>query len=258
MKSLIDKFKRSPLMKVVKEIEYRSPLRSHFFPFWDYMMTPPQLCFLCQCNESTRKSEGILLEVGCAQGATTVFLNKYMQAQGIEKPYICVDTFSGFISDDIQYEVSQRGKKKSYYGGFRLNKKSWFEGTMEMNRISRVKAIEADANEFDFKKLGPISFALLDVDLYRPIKTCLPKLYEALSPGGIIVVDDCNAADEYFDGAHAAYKEFCAGLGRPQQIMFKKLGVLEKGESEEVKRDGRSPDGRPAEIRIDSSISFTE
>jgi O-methyltransferase len=228
MKSLIDTFRRSALMKVVKEIEYRSPLRRHFFPNWDYMMTAPQLCFLCQCIESVRNVNGIIVEIGCAQGQTTVFLNKYLQAQRIEKPYVCIDTFSGFQVDDVAYEVSQRGKKKSFYRGFRLNKKSWFEGTMQMNGIKGVRALQADANEFDFKQLGPIAFALLDVDLYRPIKTCLPKLFEALSPGGCIVVDDCNPADEYFDGASVAYAEFCSGLGRPQRVEFGKLGVIQK------------------------------
>src|SRR5262245_32818740 len=50
------------------------------------MMTPPQLCFLCKCIKDVRNVDGIILEVGCAYGATTVFLNKYLDAQGSEKP----------------------------------------------------------------------------------------------------------------------------------------------------------------------------
>jgi hypothetical protein len=216
-------------MKVVKEIEFRSPLRRHFFPNWDYMMmTPPQLCFLCKCIEDVRNVDGIILELGCAYGATTVFLNKYLDAQGIEKPYVCIDTFSGFQVDDIEYEVAKRGKRKDFYRQFRLNKKSWFDGTMKMNGISRVDAIQGDANDFDYKRLGSVAFALLDVDLYRPIKTCLPELFAALPTGGMIVVDDCNPADEYYDGAYFAYAEFCSAMGIAQRIVHGKLGVLVK------------------------------
>jgi hypothetical protein len=52
-------------------------------------------------------------------------------------------------------------------------------------------SIDCDPAEFDFASVGPIAFALLDVDLYVPMAAILPKLYENLSPGGMILVDDC-------------------------------------------------------------------
>lgn len=214
--------------KLVREVQFLPPLRRFFFPRFQSMMTPAQLCFLCQCIEKTREVPGQVVEVGCALGTTTIFLNKYMDAQNIDKRYICVDTFSGFVAEDINYEVTKRGKRADQLTAFQVNKKSWFDGTMAMNGITRVQSIKADINKLDFSMLGDIAFCLLDVDLYRPIAHALPYLFSALSPGGIIVVDDCDPRHTRWDGADQAYKKFMEQMSMPPRVVFNKLGVIEK------------------------------
>lgn len=217
------------LAKLTKEVLFNSPLRRFVFPRYVYEFTPAQLCYLCQCLEQTRNLEGAVLEVGCANGATTTFLNKYMDAQGIEKPYHAVDTFAGFVTDDVAFEVANRRKTKTMYAGrFEANKKKWFDATMRQHRITRVRSVLADVNTFDLTSLGRVSFVLLDVDLYRPIKKALQELYASLVPGGIIVVDDCDPANFHWDGAHEAYNEFMESLARLPEIIHRKLGVVAK------------------------------
>lgn len=208
---------------------FNSPLRRFAFPTYVYEFTPPQLCFLCQCIEDTRDIAGAVFEVGCSNGATTVFLNKYMDAQRILKDYYAIDTFSGFVPDDIEFEIANRSKTEDLYRGrFTANKKKWFDGTMRQHGITRVRSVKADVNEFDLRTLGPISFALLDVDLYRPIKKALKELYEVLTPGGVIVVDDCDPSNVRWDGSDQAYKEFMEGTNQPARIIHRKLGVIKK------------------------------
>ena len=214
--------------KLTREILFHTPLKRYFFPKYLYNFTPPQLCFLCQCVEETRQVAGSIAEVGCANGLTTIFLNKYMTCQNIEKAYYTIDTFSGFVVDDIQYEVTNRGKSEKLFKRFQVNKKKWFDGTMRSNDISRVRSFEADINKFDVAALGPLSFILLDVDLYRPIKKSLPELYKMLSPGGIMIVDDCDPLHIRWDGSDQAYKEFMKELGQPGQVVHGKLGVIRK------------------------------
>ena len=216
------------LRKLIKEIEFYSPLRRYFFPSYVYNFTPPQLCFLCQCIEDTKHIKGAIAEVGCAAGSTTVFLNRYMDAQNIEKTYYAIDTFSGFVSDDIDFEVANRGKARKLFTAFQVNKKKWFDGTMQQNKIARVCSIEADVNEFDLTTIGPLSFALLDVDLYRPTKKALRELYGVLTPGGMMVVDDCDSSNIRWDGSDEAYKEFMKEIDQPPQIIHGKLGVIRK------------------------------
>jgi O-methyltransferase len=213
-------------VKLIKEIVHRSSLRPFLFPVYRYNMSPPQLCFLCQCIEQTRDVPGCVVEVGCSTGETTIFLKKYMDAQGIEKAYVCLDTFSGFMAEDIAHEVAVRNKSPGVFTGFRANKKAWFDATMRANGVSGVRSIESDVNRFNFSTLGAISFALLDVDLYHPTKHSLMPLFRQLSPGGILVVDDCDPSNALWDGSNQAYKEFVCEIGHPAQVVFGKLGII--------------------------------
>jgi hypothetical protein len=185
-------------------------------------------------------------EIGCANGSTTVFLNKYMDARRIEKDYYAVDTFSGFVAEDIGFEVSQRGKRGDLFTDFQINKKKWFDGTMHQNEITRVRSIQADVNAFDLTTLGRLSFALLDVDLYRPMKKSLHELYEMLSQDGILVVDDCDAGNIRWDGSDQAYKEFVKERDLPAHVVHGKLGLIRKPAGSRAAPSGHvaAPDGR--------------
>jgi SAM-dependent methyltransferase len=212
------------------ELLLRTRLGNYCLPRWRYNFTVPQLIFLCECVDKTRDLSGPIVEIGCAIGSTTVFLNKFMDAENIEKDYVCVDTFAGFVDKDIQFEASRRGKKADDYEQslFRLNKKEWFDETMKLNEISRVRSIRADISEFDFSSTKTISLCLLDVDLYLPTMKALPEIYERLHPDGMIVVDDCDPECKKWDGAWQAYGEFMDKLNRPRNVMLNKLGIITK------------------------------
>jgi SAM-dependent methyltransferase len=216
------------LISVVKEIQFRSPFRRYFLPRYNFNFTAPQLCFLCQCLAETRDVPGGVAEIGCFAGRTTLFLNNYMDAEGIEKPYTALDTFSGFVGSDVSYEVDSRGKTREMFADFSANKKKWFDATMQDNGVKRVRSVEADVNRFNLSTLAPLSFALLDVDLYRPMRKALPELFGALTPGGIIVVDDCDPHEMKWDGSDQAYKEFMAEIGQTPQVFHGKLGFIKK------------------------------
>lgn len=153
-----------------------------------------------------------------------------MDAEKIEKNFFCIDTFAGFLDKDIEHEACERGKVSEFYKTnlFQLNKKEWFDKTMKLNDVTRVQSIQADAGEFDFSMLGTISMCLLDVDLYVPTKNALPRLFEALHPNGILIVDDCDPNCQEWDGAYHAYGEFMDRINQPVQIVLDKLGIIQK------------------------------
>ena len=221
---------RATLTRLAKEIQLRSPLRRYFFHRYQYMFTPAQLAFLCDCVTRTCELPGAIVEVGCAAGCTTVFLNKHLDALGIEKPYVAVDTFEGFTEADVNLEIAARGKSAEMFQAFRVNSRRWFEFTLALNHIRRVNVVQADANTFDFSRVGPIAFCLIDVDLYRPVRTVLQAVFDRLPEGGIIVVDDCTTASAGFDGALQAYQEFIRQRALPECIVLGKLGVISRGE----------------------------
>jgi len=216
------------LFRWIRELAFHTPLQRWFFYRYDYMYTPPQLCFLSSRLDAVAEVPGSVVEIGCAFGHTTVFLNKHMDAQGIDKPYWCIDTFRGFTAADVRAEREVRPEAGGdLVGTFRHNSPRWFRRTLENNGVDRVRIVVSDVAEVDFDDLGEIAFCLIDVDLYQPVKVALEKVYPRLSPGGVIVIDDCREGD-VFEGARLAYFEFARGLGREPEVRLEKLGILRK------------------------------
>lgn len=199
-----------------------------WYPKYNYNFNPSQLAFINNIIESTKKTKGIILEVGCAYGDTTIFINKYMDCKEINKQYICIDTFTGFQEKDINEEVNERGKSRAMFTkAFLNNSEERFKKVMEYNNIERVKTFKNDITTIDMDIIDKISFCLFDVDLYRPTKIGLPKLWDKLSVGGVIIVDDCMPNNKY-DGALQAYIEFCNSKNIEINIVEEKLGLLYK------------------------------
>jgi O-methyltransferase len=215
--------------RYLKHAVYLSPLARFVAPRYIYNFRPAQLCFLLDCVDRTRHLPGPMLEVGCFSGATTVWLNVHMRASGIRKPYFALDTFEGFVGTDVDYELSARGKRAdatTFRDAFAANDIRWVRRTLDLNGLPDVKLVKADASTYDYGRHEAISFALIDVDLYLPVKKALDAIWDRMAPGGIIVVDDC-AAENVYDGALQAYREFIAERGLPERIVHTKLGVIE-------------------------------
>jgi O-methyltransferase len=216
---------RTAVATAGKEIAYRTGLHHFLFYRYDFMFRPHQLAFLVSGLTGTHGLPGPIIEIGCAHGHTTVFLNKHLDDLSDTRTYICIDTFAGFTPEDIAAEVD-RGKDPGLYAFlFRAYRKRWFDRTLANNDINRVVSIEADVNAFDFGPLHDISFCLIDVDLKRPVVRSLEQILPRLAPGGMVVVDDCAPRDK-FDGALAGYLEFVEKSGYPVDIREGKLGII--------------------------------
>ena len=214
-------------LTVLRDLDYVTHLQPPtLFHRYEYQFSPAQLAFLCSCIDRTASVDGAIVEIGVADGCTTVFLNKHVSASDLDKPYVAIDTFSGFTDTDVRYEQDRRGKTGSF-DAFRTNRKRWFDRTMSINGITRVRSYESDAAAFDYERIGPISFALIDVDLYLPVRSSLARVWPVMAPGGLIVVDDCKQGS-WADGAYQAYREFSEDIGIEPRVELGGLGVLEK------------------------------
>ena len=202
-----------------------TPFRRYMYHRYPYNFMPQQLSYFVDCLNQTKDVPGAIFEIGCASGNTTIFLNKHLEYAGIDKEYICIDTFKGFTPEDVSWEVHSRGKTNHDFSGFGVNSIYWFRYKIKANSCKRVRCVPTNVQDYDFHER--ISFCLLDVDLYRPTLYALERSWPLLQPGGIIVVDDC-IDNSLFDGAYQAYTEFAESKGLPKKIVFDKLGVLQK------------------------------
>ncbi|MHA1547471.1 MAG: TylF/MycF/NovP-related O-methyltransferase [Alphaproteobacteria bacterium] len=193
------------------------------------MFTPAQMVFLAAEIKRASALEGTIIEAGCAYGGTTIFLAKYLEELGSAQAYVAIDTFSGFLPEHTEYEISHRGKGRGLHGAFSTNDEIWFRRSLTAAGITNVRVVQADASRFDYDSLSPVAFALLDIDLYLPVRDALPRIYAALGPDGTIVVDDCKPGGPW-DGALQAYEEFCEANGLQQDIRHEKLGIIGRAE----------------------------
>jgi O-methyltransferase len=207
---------------LLQRIALSTPFARWLWPPYRYMFTPSQLAFLGRKLETA--PIGTALEIGCANGDTTVWLSLWMEAVGVSRRYVAIDTFTGFRDEDIAVEAERGRDPRRYMNSFRGPTRKRFEHAMSVNGIDRVEVVTADSTRLDYAQFAPIAFALVDVDLYRPVRLTLDRLYPLLIEGGTIVVDDCASGP--FEGALEAYRDFCREQDLPLRVEHGKLGLI--------------------------------
>jgi predicted O-methyltransferase YrrM len=216
---------------LVKRALFWSPLRPYLLYKYRYAFTPAQLGRLTALATEAAARPGDFCEIGCYRGYTTVWLNRHLDAIAPAKRYWAIDTFGGFVPADVAHERRERGKDSAddrrALDKFTVNSQRWFDRTMVQNGITRVTSHAAAVQDFVFPAGARFCYVLLDVDLYRPTKSALEQLWPLLSPGGIVVVDDCHPG-HVFDGSRQALEEFCTERGLRFEVVELKLGVLRK------------------------------
>jgi O-methyltransferase len=197
------------------------------FVKYPYMNPPSELMELTRQLLSVN-STGSVVEVGCNQGWTTCFLVEALMEQGLKRDYVCIDTFTGFTPADAEVEYKSRGKAAGTYDdNFLINHPKWLKASLQRFGYSSVSVHKADATTFNYQALGKIAFALIDLDLYRPVRESLKRIIPHIVKGGMVVVDDCNNAENgRWDGAYQAFMETCQERNIPPEIVCRKLGII--------------------------------
>ncbi len=217
------------IRRALKDLAYRTPAARFLMPRYHYNFRPAQLGFLVSMLDEVRFVDGAVIEVGCFACATTIYLREHLADLGRRRRYLAIDTFDGFLVADVDYEIRERAEVTDRhsldYTGFSINRRSWVERSLALSGHGDVELVQGDAGALDYGQFAPISFALIDVDLYQPVSRALRSIAPFMSPGGRIVVDDCLAGN-IFDGALQAYTEWCGENARQPEIVHGRLGVI--------------------------------
>lgn len=76
--------------------------------------------------------------------------------------------------------------------------KGWFEQTLPAHR----------------EEIGPIALLRIDADWHDSVETCLETLYDQVSPGGLVILDDYHV----WEGCTIAVHEFLGRRSLPHRI----------------------------------------
>jgi len=174
-----------------------------------------------------RDTPGDVLEVGCFRGGTTRIAYRFLQLTQSAKRYVAVDTFTGFV--DRQFEHDRRhGTASRFKTGFSVNSSDMVRQSLESDGCGGVELIEGDITTLPDSTLPPkLAVCLIDVDLEIPTYGSLCRVAHRLEPGGIVLVDDCDPANDYA-GALVGYRRFVTERDLPEEY-FMTMGIVRGG-----------------------------
>lgn len=157
-----------------------------------------------------RNIPGAIVEMGCWRGGCAAFMAAISKRNGSNRPVWMFDSFEGLPEPgekDKQFfdhmrvatvedfkealsspvEKAQDAVKKLGVENVSHIIKGWFKDTLPASK----------------KDIGKIAILRLDGDLYDSTKVVLDELYDQLSPGGYVVIDDYA-----FEGVRRALYDF--------------------------------------------------
>lgn len=163
-----------------------------------------------------RQVPGDIVECGTARGGSAALMGLALQRAGDSRRLWVFDTFEGMPeanANDPDYEHARHytGSCRGELAEVRL----LFDRLGLLERTSFVQGLFQDT--LPRTATGPISVLHLDGDWYDSVMVCLERLYDQVSPGGIIQVDDYG----YWAGARKAVDDFFRqrGIAPPLQYV---------------------------------------
>jgi O-methyltransferase len=146
---------------------------------------------------------GDVVECGCAEGGSAALMALWLERLKSPKRVYLFDTFEGLpppTLDDPEYDkaVGWTGKCR----GSLDQVQGLFRDLGVFDRAVFVKGLfQATLPTYD---IPPIALLHLDGDWYESTKVCLDHLWDRLSPGGVLQIDDYGA----WEGCRKAVDEF--------------------------------------------------
>lgn len=150
-----------------------------------------------------REVEGDVVEFGCYEGTTALFVQRALLARGAKKTLHVYDSFEGLPPKSAQ-DASPAGSQ-------------FQAGELAASKAALVRHFRQAGLELPvihkswFAKLSPadlpprICFAFLDGDFYHSIRDSLNHVWPRLSPGAVVAIDDYQT--ESLPGVRRAVQE---------------------------------------------------
>jgi predicted O-methyltransferase YrrM len=171
----------------------------------------------------TKDVEGAVVEIGVHLAGTSAIAHRFLQQIHVERRYVGIDTFSGFVRAQFEVDVAL-GVPADHSRFFSQNSIELVRRLVTLYGCEEIELIEGDVCTMTGDELpSSIAVALVDVDLTLPIRASLDLLYPRMSSGGVILIDDCaevtswaGARPEYLRwvSEHGLEPEFKFGFGR--------------------------------------------
>jgi O-methyltransferase len=183
-----------------------------------FALAPERLYLFLHHLIETRDVPGPIIEIGCNLGGTAIIARRMLRGLGIDKPYICIDTFDGFI--DEQFAVDEAlGTPAEVHDLFSGNSKELVTKILRRHQCDDIELRQGDITTLPDDALPDgCSAVLIDVDLTEPTCAALRRFWPRMSCGGVMLIDDCPENSDW--KARIGYSRFCRDLRLPESYRF--------------------------------------
>ena len=150
---------------------------------------------------------GSIVECGVCNGGSAAVMALAAQDRGDDREIWLFDSWEG-LPEPGELDISSTGTRRER--GWNLGSERAVEALLFENlRLPRenvhlVKGWFQETLPRYRETIAPIALLHLDGDWYESTKTCLEQLYDAVSPGGVVAVDDYG----HWQGCKQAVDEF--------------------------------------------------
>ncbi len=179
--------------------DYASKYQGHIWPSRAHtMIGMHRLNNIQHCAEEVIKSgiSGDFIETGVWRGGATIFMRGILKAYGITDRLVWVaDSFEGFPQSNFELYPKESPDKFYYMGDIVVSleevKKNFERYELLDEQVRFLKGWFQDT--LPNAPINKLSIMRLDGDMYESTIVALKNLYDKLSPGGFIIIDDYNA-----------------------------------------------------------------
>lgn len=196
------------MMKIVDDLLKKYPIVT------DQIEKPELKVILGELEKCIQAGvEGAVVELGCYQGTTTLFLRRLLDACHDERELHVYDSFAGLPEKSV-HDRSPAGEQ--FRAGELTASKSQLIAHFKKAGLRLPFIHKAWFHELTDEDMpGDIALAFCDGDYYESIMDSLKLVWPRLASGGVIIVDDY--ANEALPGARRAVDEFF--VGKPVKII---------------------------------------
>jgi hypothetical protein len=175
----------------IKELNYSFEDLIEHFPCFVGHMSLSRFIGLYELYKKSLGVAGHIAEIGTYKGASMLFFAKLVQifeAESLTQVH-SFDWFLGAAKDDIETKVEEGSYKESYERVLELVKAQNIDHIAYVHKMDVIKELKPFLEKYPHFQY---KLVFLDAGMYNIVKTVLPLLWERLTPGGILVLDQYN------------------------------------------------------------------
>ena len=175
----------------IKALDYSfEDMVEHFTCFTGHM-TLSRFIGLYELYKRTLGIAGHIAEIGIYKGASLLFFTKLVQifeSESLTQVH-GFDWFKGTGTDEIETFVEEGTYQESYERLTTLIRAQNLNHLVFVHKMDVVKELRQFLTQH---KHLQFKLAILDAGMYNIVRTVLPQIWERLTPGGIVILDQYN------------------------------------------------------------------